>query len=340
MNHLSTKITAGIITAAILIVAFCSYDALSGSCESAQVADVVKRTAQSAVPAAAFPASSAVSSAASAPVILTEKPDGTVVKDAAKLKSSLCSPSAILVRLDDRTILLDKNAEQRIYPASMTKIMTVLLAIEESPDLNEKVTIQKSVIDQMNSLDASMAGFVADEQVSELDLLYGALLPSGAECCASLADCLEGSEQNFAVSMNRRAAALGMKNTHFMNTSGLHNPGHTTTVKDLAVLLNCALQNSTFRRVFTTQSYTTSPTNKHAGGVSFRSTMFRCLESQKAGRATILGGKVGYTDEAGLCLASLAELDGKEYVLVTAGAKNVYRAEIKDALTVYGSLGK
>lgn len=349
MNRFSMKITAGVTAAAVLVLLLVSSDMFFGN-ENARGADAVRQTAVSSkapAPSAVSQASSAASSAvsgtsssSSVPVTLTEHPDASVVKDPNKLKSSLCSPNAILIRVSDGAILLDKNAGQRIYPASMTKIMTELLTIEEAPDLDEKVTIQKSLIDELNSQDASMAGFLPNEQVTDRDLLYGVILPSGAECCISLADRLEGTEQNFARSMNMKAAELGMKDTHFTNTTGLHDPNHYTTVKDLAVLLDYALQNKMFRQVFTTLSYTTSPTNEHANGVFFRSTMSRCLRSTKVGNATILGGKVGFTNEAGLCLASLAEYNGQEYILVTAGVKNVYRGEIQDALTVYGSLGK
>lgn len=349
MNRFSMKITAGVTSAAVLVLLLVSSDMFFGN-ENTRGADAVRQTtasSEAAAPSAVSQISSAVpsavsgtSSASSVPVTLAEHPDVSVVKDPNKLKSSLCSPNAILIRVSDGAILLDKNAGQRIYPASMTKIMTELLTIEEAPDLDEKVTIQKSLIDELNNKDASMAGFLPDEQVTDRDLLYGVILPSGAECCISLADRLEGTEQNFARSMNMKAAELGLNDTHFTNTTGLHDPNHYTTVKDLAVLLDYALQNKLFRQVFTTLSYTTSPTNEHTNGVFFRSTMSRCLRSTKVGNTTILGGKVGFTNQAGLCLASLAEYNGQEYILVTAGAKNVYRGEIQDALTVYGSLGK
>ncbi len=348
MNRFSMKITAGMTAAAVLILILIGSDAFSGGA-NARGADVVGQGAESRVsavsPPVPGPASSPDSSAAPSfapeePVTLTAKADPAVVKNPEKLKSALCSPNAILIRADDGAVLLDKNADGRIYPASMTKIMTELLVMEEAPDLNEKVTIQKSVVDMMNNRDASMAGFLPGEQVTVRDLLYGVILPSGAECCVSLADRMESTEQNFARSMNMKAAELGMKSTHFTNTTGLHDPNHYTTVKDLSVLLDYALRNSMFRKVFTTLRYTTSPTNLHTGGLSFRSTMARCLNGTKAGGAIILGGKVGFTDEAGLCLASLAEYGGREYILVTAGVKNVYRGEIQDALTVYGSLGK
>lgn len=351
MNRFSRKLTATVTAAAALVVILIGTDALFGGA-NASGAGADRQAAQ----AAASPASSgaavsapprsvssapeeAVSSSPALPT-LREESDPSVVKDPVRLKNSVCSPNAILIRLDDGAVLLDKNARQRIYPASMTKIMTALLVSEEAPDLSKTVTIRKSLIDEMNNRDASMAGFLPDETVTGRDLLYGVLLPSGAECCVSLAEQLESTEQNFVRSMNMRAASLGLKDTHFVNSTGLHDPNHYSTARDIALLLAFALKNDTFRQVFTTSSYTSSPTNKHPNGLSFRSTMARCLKSFKAGGATILGGKVGYTDDAGLCLASLAEYGGREYILVTAGVKDVYRGEIQDAETVYGSLGK
>lgn len=331
------KATVGILTALALAVFFLAFHVLAGEKTSAcmkEVTSQAKTSEQKKSQSSAAP----VSSKADETVRFTVKPDPAVVSDPEKLEKSIYSPTAILICADDRTILLEKNAEKKIYPASMTKIMTAIVAIEESKNLQEKVTLPKPIFDKMYEEDASMAGFVPDEQVTMHDLLYGAILPSGAECCAGLADRLEGSEAGFAAAMNRKAAVLGMTNTHFVNTTGLYDAQHYSTVKDIAAVLCYALQNSTFRSVFTTPRYTTSPTNKHAGGISFESTMFHCLKSNRAGKATILGGKVGYTDEAGLCLASLATVNGKNYVLVTAGAKDLYRAEIKDAVTVYGSL--
>ena len=352
MNRFSMKLTATVTAAAALIVLLISTDTLFGGAD-ASGAGTKRQSAKAAVSQAASSepllASSApeVSSApeepsSAVPAVLTLRAerDPSVVKNPTSLAGKLCSPNAILIRLDDGAVLLDKNAGQRIYPASMTKIMTALLVSEEAQNLDAKLTIRKSLIDEMNNRDASMAGFLPDEQVSKRDLLYGVLLPSGAECCVTLAERLESTEQNFVRSMNMKAASLGLKDTHFVNTTGLHDPDHYSTVKDIALLLDYALKNDTFRKVFTTQSHTSSPTNKHSKGLSFRSTMARCLKSFQAGDATILGGKVGYTDDAGLCLASLAEYGGHEYILVTAGVKNVYRGEIQDAVTAYGSLGK
>ncbi|MHC1682973.1 MAG: D-alanyl-D-alanine carboxypeptidase family protein [Clostridiaceae bacterium] len=255
----------------------------------------------------------------------------------------LNSTNAILIRLKDQTTLMKKNSEEKIYPASLTKMMTIIVAIEKLPNLREEIKLTNSTFQGLYGVDASMAGFKSGEQVRAMDMLYGALLPSGAECCIGLADQIAGSEQNFVKIMNQKVAELGMKNTHFENATGLHNKNHYTTVKDLAILLSYALQNDTFREIFTSSRHSTGPTNKHPGGITFYSTMFEKLNNENIIGGEILGGKTGYTYEAGLCLASLAKVDKQEYILISAGAKgdhNTKQYNITDALTVYNSIGK
>lgn len=253
----------------------------------------------------------------------------------------LHSPNAILIRLNDHAILMQEKDEERIYPASLTKIMTAIVAIENLPDLQEKIALSNSMFQGLYDADASLAGFQPNEQVKAIDLLYGVLLPSGAECCIGLADQIAGSEQNFVKMMNQKASKLGMGNTHFENAAGLHDENHYTTVKDLAILLRYALQNDTFREIFTSSRHSTQTTNKHPDGITFTSTLSQNLEAQMLPNGEILGGKTGYTDEAGLCLASFAQIDGKEYILVTAGAKGDHETEqhnIEDACAVYKEL--
>ncbi|KAF1085042.1 D-alanyl-D-alanine carboxypeptidase DacF precursor [Sporotomaculum syntrophicum] len=255
----------------------------------------------------------------------------------------LNSTNAILIRLKDRTILMQKNSEEKIYPASLTKMMTAIVAIENLPDLEKEITLTNSTFQGLYEADASMAGFQPGEQVRAIDLLYGVMLRSGAECCIALADQIAGSEQNFVKIMNQRAAGLDMDDTHFENSTGLHSENHYTTVKDLAVLLCYALQNDIFREVFTSSHHFTRPTNVHPDGITFYSTMFEDLNNQNITGGEILGGKTGYTNEAGLCLASLAKVGKQEYILISAGAKGDHYTEqynITDALAVYNSIGK
>ncbi len=255
----------------------------------------------------------------------------------------LNSPNAILISLKDHTKLLEKNSEEKIYPASLTKIMTAILAIENLPDLKGEIKLTNSTFRGLYEADASMAGFQPGEQVRAIDLLYGVILPSGAECCMGLANTIAGSEPSFVKKMNQKAAELGMKNTHFENVTGLQNENHYTTVEDLAILLCYALKNDTFREIFTSSRHSTPPTNKHADGITFNSTMFEKLNNKNIIGGEILGGKTGYTSAAGLCLASLSKVDNQEYVLVTAGAKGDSHSEqfnITDAIAVYSNIGK
>ena len=256
---------------------------------------------------------------------------------------SLHSPNVILIRLSDHIVLMQKNSEEKIYPASLTKMMTAIVAIENLPDLKEEIKLTNSTFQGLYEADASMAGFQPGEQVKAIDLLYGVMLPSGAESCIGLADQIAGSEQDFVKIMNQKAADLGMDNTHFENTTGLHDENHYTTVKDLSILLRYALQNDTFREIFTSSRHSTQPTNKHPGGITFYSTMFEDFNNQSIISGEILGGKTGYTDEAGLCLASLAKVGKQEYILITADAKGDHDSEqynITDAFAVYNSIGK
>ena len=251
------------------------------------------------------------------------------------------SPNAILIRLADESVLMHKNSDKKIYPASLTKMMTTIVAIENIADLKEEIKLSNNTFQGLYEAGASMAGFQPGEQVKAIDLLYGVMLPSGAECCIGLAEQIAGSERDFVKMMNKKAVDLGMSNTLFENTIGLHNENHYTTVEDLSILLSYALKNDTFRKIFTSSHYSTQPTNKHPEGITLYSTMFKRLSDQTIIDGEILGGKTGYTSKAGLCLATLAKVGNQEYILITAGAKGDLNSEqynITDALAVYNSL--
>ena len=251
---------------------------------------------------------------------------------------SLYSSNAILMRLDDQKVLIEKSADRRIYPASLTKIMTVLVAMERIADPEKLVAIEQEWYDELIAADASMAGFLPGERVSVNDLFYGALLCSGAECCIALAVEAAGSQTAFVSAMNEKARQLGMHHTHFSNVTGLHQDDHYSAVQDLAVLLRNALQNETFRTIFTTKRHAIAPTSRHPQGMTVASSLFAKLSSPSFEDGQILGGKTGYTQQAGLCLATLAVKKGREWILVTAGAPGDHTTEafhIIDAFHVY-----
>ena len=256
--------------------------------------------------------------------------------------NDLVSPEAILMD-DSGEVVTEKNADTQIYPASMTKMMTVLLALENGPSLDQSVTLTEDIFPSLQEQGASMAGFQPGETATIQDLLYGAMLPSGAECCEALAREVSGSEEAFVALMNQKAAELGMTSTHFCNPTGLHDPEHVSTVRDMALLLRAALQNETFRTLVSTSRYTVQPTDLHPEGFTMTSTFWKELDGTTLRNGTILGGKTGYTSSAGLCLASAAQIKGKTYFLVTAGAQGNHETEpyhIEDAVNVYRQLAR
>ena len=277
-------------------------------------------------------------------IFAVEEPVEEPIEDSSETKDDLGylhSPYMILVDLESGEVLSERNARDRIYPASLTKIMTAILAIENTENMDEVITLSPDIFQNLYEENASVAGFEPDETVRLQDLLYGILLPSGAECCLAFADKVAGSEEAFVELMNRKAESLGMENTHFCNVTGLQNPDHYSTAKDISILLQYALKNKSFKEAFTCRSYTTTTSKQHPEGITFYSTMFEKLGDAEVTGGEILGGKTGYTTQAGLCLASLARLGGKEYILVTAKAEGDQQTEpfhILDAKNAYARI--
>ena len=226
------------------------------------------------------------------------------------------SEYAIVYNLNDDRIVYEKQVDKKMYPASMTKMMTTLVAIEAMKE-DSTFTIQKEALIGLKEANASVAGFQEGEQVTYTDLLYGILLPSGADATKALAIAMFKSEEAMVAKMNEKAKALGMENTHFMNTSGLHDDNHYSTVKDMAILLKSALQNKLFKQIFCAKYYTTS--NQR---LTFYSTLQTQAEKYNLDVSMIQGAKTGFTLEASLCLASYAQIDGEEYIMVSAHPKS------------------
>ena len=256
--------------------------------------------------------------------------------------SGINSPYAVLMQVKGGKIIGNMKGDEKIYPASMTKIMTVLVAIENLDDLDQEITLTQEMFQGLYEQDATQARFQPGETVRAIDLLYGAMLPSGAECCIALADTVGGSRDGFVELMNKKAQRIGMNGTHFCDTTGLHDPDHYSTVRDIAVLLRYALRNDTFREIIESPRHSTGVTNIHPSGITYYSTMFKNLSDPSVTGGKILGGKTGYTSEAGLCLASFAEIYDREYILVTAGASGNTGSplHVEDAVTIYNRLGK
>ena len=155
------------------------------------------------------------------------------------------SSNVVLMDVKSGAVIGDLNGEEQIYPASMTKIMTAIVALEAFSDLDHEITLSENIFYALDGQDATQAGFQPGESVRVRDLVYGVMLPSGAECCLALADEASGSEEAFVEKMNKKAKSIGMKDTHFMDCTGLHDPEHYSTTYDIALLLKYALHNAT-----------------------------------------------------------------------------------------------
>lgn len=213
-----------------------------------------------------------------------------------------------------------KNPDEKLPPASLTKLMTAYTALDKIEDLEEKVPIDIPSYKKNVAANASMAGFYGKEYVTYEDLLYGLLLASGGECAGTLAVRTYGSEKAFVAAMNENALALGMKNTHFTNPEGLDDDRMYSTARDLSILLKAVYERDPLGNILTTEDYTSTPSLDHPKGVLIESTVLSLLKKGEEPQGRILGGKSGTTLKAGLCWATIMKKDDEIYFSVTLGA--------------------
>lgn len=252
----------------------------------------------------------------------------------------LTSRNATVFDLENSKVIYSKAANRKTRPASLTKMMTCLVAIENIKDLNDKFTFSSKLINKLDGTGLAVAGFKKNETVSCKTLLYGTMLPSGADCACALAKKSAGSEKKFVALMNKKAKKLKMSRTHFSNPVGSDSRGTYTTTNDLTKLLKYALKNKTFRKVFTSKKHKVPVTNITKKKRILRSTVFGKI-GRNAGY--IKGGKTGTTGGALNCLATLASLRGNEYICITTYAKSTAkdsRPAGTDAKKVYSKIDR
>lgn len=255
-----------------------------------------------------------------------------------ELGESIDSDYAILIDLSSNTVVAQKDPDATIFPASMTKIMTLIVAYENCKNFDDTFVMTAEITDPLFIANASVAGFSVGEAVTIRDLLYGAILPSGGDATDALAIYTAGSIEKFVDMMNKKVLEMGLSNTHFANPSGLHDNDHYSTPHEMAMILQYALKIEGCREILSTYQYTTEKTSYHPEGLLLTSTMFSRMKGDESGVAEVLAGKTGFTNEGLHCLASLARTDdGKEYVLVTAHASEKY-GPIFDCINVYKNL--
>lgn len=258
---------------------------------------------------------SAVSETAYAPLFAA---DLCVLDSSGQEEASFITAEAgALFDITDSAVLCSKHATERLHPASITKVMTALLALEEG-NLDDIVTVTEASV--ITEAGASLCGIVPGDQISLRDLLYGLMMPSGNDAANAIAVHMAGSVDAFAEKMNERARRLGAMHSNFKNPSGLTDSEHYTTAYDLYLIFHEALKQPLFREIIGTHSYTANYKNKD--GLSAAQTWtvgnwYQKGDMEAPDGVTVLGGKTGTTKAAGYCLI-MAEQDdfGKEYISV------------------------
>lgn len=247
------------------------------------------------------------------------------------------STHAVLVDVNTDTIIATKGAYDRIFPASMTKVLTVLVAAEaiEEANLDDTFTMTLEITDYAYVNDCSYVGFLDGEVVTVRDLFYGTVLPSGGDAAVGLATYVAGSHEAFVDMMNAKLEELGLsESAHFTNCVGLYDENHYCTVYDMAVIMKAAMENELCREVLSAHTYMTTSTTQHPDGIEISNWFLRRIEDKDTG-GVVIGAKTGYVDEAGSCAVSYEEYaDGTPYICVTVGSTSSWRC-IYDHVEIY-----
>ncbi|MBQ1264328.1 MAG: D-alanyl-D-alanine carboxypeptidase [Oscillospiraceae bacterium] len=233
---------------------------------------------------------------------------------------SVKAKAAMLVDMNNGRVIYEQNPDEKIYPASLTKIMTCLLVLENA-NLSDIVTVSESALADITG-DSSTAGLQIGEQMTLENLLYCMMIVSGNETCNVAAEHVAGSVKDFVRMMNERAFELGCTSTHFVNPHGLHDEEHYTTARDLILIAQAALKSETFKQITNTPVFTLPATNLSEERILTTTNML-IYDSTSNGfyyrRAS--GIKTGYTTPAGRCVVSTAKDNGLYYLALVCGAE-------------------
>lgn len=248
------------------------------------------------------------------------------------------STYGVLIDMDTGTVVAGREADTVINPASMTKILTVLVAAEHVMNPDDLVVMSQETMDYIYKNDCSTAGFALGEAVPVRDLFYGTALPSGADAALSLAEYVAGSQEAFVALMNQKVQELGLAGTaHFSNCIGLYSEENHCTVKDMAMILKAAVENDFAREILSAHTWTTTATPEHPEGIILSNWFLRRIEDKEF-HGTVMSAKTGYVKQSGSCAASWEVSDsGKNYICVTGNAHSSWRC-IYDHVAIYRDL--
>lgn len=247
------------------------------------------------------------------------------------------STNAILVDESTDTIVASKGAKERISPASMTKVLTVLVAAEQLSEeqLNDTFVMTREITDYGYINDCSAVGYLEGEKIPVRDLFYGTILPSGSDAAVGLATYVAGSHEAFVELMNEKLEELGIAaSSHVTNCVGLYDENHYSTVYDMAVIMKAAVQNEFCKKVLSEHNYTTTASVEHPEGLNISNWFLRRIEDKDTG-GEVLCAKTGYVRQSKSCAVSYGTFaDGKPYICVTAGSSSSWRC-IYDHVEIY-----
>ena len=251
--------------------------------------------------------------------------------------ADVISERSIMIDLSSGDILMQKGYKDRICPASMTKVLTVLVAAEHLTDeeLDNKFTITHDITAYVWEHDLSAVNWADNEEVTVRDLLYGTILPSGADAAIGLATYIAGSEDAFVEMMNEKINELGLSSSsHFTNCVGLYDDNHYSTVYDIAMIMEAAIENDLAREVLSTKRYTTSSTVEHPDGIEISNWFLRRIEDKDTG-GEVISAKTGFVNESKNCAVSYGkDNSGNEYIICTQGSTSSWRC-IYDHVAMY-----
>ena len=231
--------------------------------------------------------------------------------------SEPAAESAILYDMDTKTVLYEKNADLQEHPASITKILTALVAVEHSK-LNEKVVFSKEAVYKNETSTGSHIARGVGEEMTMEQCLYALLLASANECADAIAEHISGTSEKFVELMNDKARSLGCTNTHFSCTNGFDDDNHYTSARDMALIATAAYANPVVKKMMGTKTYTIKPTNVHTDPTYLKNhhDMLTPYRTGKYLYKYCTGGKTGYTILAGNTLVTYAEKNGMRLVCV------------------------
>jgi D-alanyl-D-alanine carboxypeptidase len=246
-----------------------------------------------------------------------------VSKDTADSDNSVTAEAAAVFGLSGNTVIFAKNPFEKLYPASITKTMTALLAVKYGT-LTDEVTVPKDAV--IKESGASLCGIKPGDKLTMEQLLYGLMLPSGNDAGVAIAVNMAGSVDQFAQMMNDEAKKLGATGTHFVNPHGLSDEDHYTTAYDLYLIFNEALKYPEFRKIIGTAEYKTSYQGSNGKNVNATwkgTNWYMTGERKTPDGLTVLGGKTGTTLSAGSCLImGSSDASKKEYISVVLKARD------------------